>query len=1146
MAKHTTKRWGELHGCGLAYVCANTLQQDRPALLIAPDSSTANRLYKQLKFFLKKEDNLALFPGYETLVYDQFSPTQDIIARRLSILSHLVQNKPKIYVISVQTLLQHLPPRTFIKTHSYTLKVNDKLSITKFRNRLNSFSYASVSQVREHGEYAIRGAIIDFYSPVNKAPVRIDLLDNQIETIRLFDPKSQLTTMKIDSATLLPVQEFLIDKKTVKRFRSKFRSTFNQRPDSCPVYSNISEHIIPAGIEYYLPLLFDKMGTLFDFLPKQTICLYPKELAKLSESYLAHVNDRYQLLSSLKEQALLQPSKLYMNTKQLNTRLARFDCIETQSYKYTTKIEDKETINFKTRLPPPVALDLQQKEPVRNLKNFVQKNLGRILIITPTLGYLEQLLEMLAAHKLRPQVVNNWQEFLDSTEKISICSGNVYEGAIFKSDNIAILSYHEIIGKKAVSDTRSKQERNVDALIQNLGDLEIGCAAVHQDYGVGRFVGTEIANVGGYLAEFCILEYADGDKLYVPVTSLHLLSRYTGESLENAPLHKLGSERWKKAKSRAAKQAFDTAAELLDIQARRSISESIHFNINNIDYPAFAAGFPYQETPDQASAIEDILQDMNSDKLMDRIICGDVGFGKTEVAMRAAFVAVQNNKQVSILVPTTLLARQHYEAFRDRFAQWPVRIEVLSRLVTPKKRKQIQEQIESGTVDITIGTHTLLRKPPTFKDLGLIIIDEEHCFGVKDKEIIKSLRTSIDMLTLTATPIPRTLSMSLSGLRDLSIIATPPPGRQAIKTFVTQWDNNLIREACHRELRRGGQVFFLHHRVEDIENIARRLKRLVPEAKIAVVHGQMGKKLLEDIVMNFYRQNYNLLVTTTIIESGLDIPNANTIIINRADYFGLAQLHQLRGRVGRSHHAAYAYLLAPSKKKIAGDAAKRLEVIESLEDLSIGFTIANHDLEIRGAGELLGKEQSGHVHRVGFTMYNNLLKHAIKTLKSGTLPNINQPLDTVAEINLGEPALIPSDYIPDVNLRLVLYRHIAAINSDDDLRNLKIEMVDRFGKLPDYINNLYTNASIRILCKKVGIKKIEASLSDIYLHFSENPKLKVDKLINIVKEKPKQYRFIGNEKLVVTEPNGEMRTITQREEKIRNFISVFAEERETA
>ena len=1139
-SKRTALSWGELHGCSLARVVANLLDQHQhPLLLIAADDAAANRLHQQLNFFLDGKNKLALFQSYETLVYDHFSPSPDIIAQRLAILSHLNQNEAKIYVVSLQTLLQRLPPSAFISAHSDTLKVDDQLEIANFRTRLQALGYSPVSQVQEYGEYAIRGAIIDFYCPTNKAPVRIELSDNQIETLRLFDSKSQLTTKKIDSAVLLPAQEFLSDKQSIKKFRNKFRATFSQRPDSCPIYANISAEIIPAGIEYYLPLFFDKMESLFDFLPKKTVCLYPKELSKLSQDYLDYVANRYQLLSSLKEQALLEPMALYMDTEELKGQLARFDCIETQAYKYQTQAQPH---NFKTRLPPPLALDLQQKKPAQKLKNFIKKYSGRILITAPTLGYLEQLIELLAPYQVRPRIVKDWQTFLDSSEKVSICCGKLYEGTLFKAEEIAILTYYEIVGKQASSGIQSRQARTMDSLIQSLGDLEIGCATVHQDHGVGRFIGTETSNVGGYLAEFCILEYADQDKLYVPVTSLHLLSRYSGESSEHAPLHKLGSDQWNKAKRKAAQQAYDVAAELLDIQARRGVSKSICFDIRKIDYPTFAANFPYQETPDQARAIEDVLADMSSHKLTDRIICGDVGFGKTEVAMRAAFVAVQNAKQVSILVPTTLLAKQHYEAFRDRFANWPVRIEMLSRFVSAKNQKQTQTRIRDGIADIVIGTHTLLRTPPKFKNLGLIIIDEEHCFGVKDKEIIKSLRSSIDIVTLTATPIPRTLSMSLAGLRDLSIIATPPPGRQAIKTFVTHWDDALIHEACHRELRRGGQVFLLHNKIEDIEKVAKKLKRLIPKAKIAVAHGQMPKKALESIMMDFYNQNCNVLVSTTIIESGIDIPNANTIIINRADLFGLAQLHQLRGRVGRSHHAAYAYLLIPKKTEITADAMKRLEVIESLEELSIGFTIASHDLEIRGAGELLGKEQSGHVQRVGFAMYNTLLKRAIETLRSGAVPNVDQPLDTVAEINLGEPALILSDYIPDVNLRLVLYRRIAALNNEEDLSQLKVEMVDRFGKLPDYTNNLYTNASIRILCKEIGIKKVEASLSEVYLHFDEHPRLNIDKLINMVENDPQQYRFIGNQKLVLTETDGEMETVAQRESKIRDFISRFNDE----
>ncbi len=1139
--EHTLLRWGELLGCSFAYQTANFYyRHKRPLLLVCTDTTTAGRLYDQLQFFLGTDDTLLLFPNYETLVYDQFSPDENILAERLGILSQLRAEDSWICIVAIPTLLQRLPPRSFVENNSVKISIGDQLDIEDFRSRLFTLGYTSVSQVQRYGEYAIRGSIIDFYSPSSDYPTRIDLWDDQIDTLRSFNSDSQQTIEKINSTILLPAREFLIDKQTIKSFRYKFRLHFSIQPDQCFVYSSISERIIPAGIEYYLPFFHDTTATLFDYLGPDTVCIYTKEVLETAAKHLEYVEERYRLLARAEARALLNPGLLYLNSDELAQRLKHFDNIETQAFKYYADSRQHGIRNFKTRLPPPVALDPQQKSPAAKLEDFIRTYTGRILLHAPTQGYSEQLSEILAPYRIRPKVVENWQTFLKSSAKLCICCADLHQSVILEEPNIALLGYHDIVTKPTSTGTQSKQARNVAALIQSIGDLEIGSATVHQDYGVGRFVGIKAMEVGGYLSEFCVLEYADKDKLYVPVTALHLLSRYTGNPSQHIKLDNLNGRAWNTAKRKAAIKAHDVAAELLDIQARRNASPNIRFEIDHSDYHAFAATFAYRETPDQKSAIDDVLRDMNSDKLMDRIVCGDVGFGKTEVAIRAAFVAVHNHKQVAVLVPTTLLAIQHFEAFRERFAKWPVRIEMLSRFVSGKRKKQILSAIQKGDVDIVIGTHTLLRTPPDFKNLGLIVIDEEHCFGVKDKEQIKSIRTSADVLTLTATPIPRTLGMSLGGLRSLSIIATPPPGRRAIKTFVTQWDDALICEACNRELRRGGQIFFLHNEVRTIDDTAEALRSLLPDAKIVVAHGQMNEKDLERTMMDFYNHNHHVLVCTTIIESGIDIPNANTIIINRADHLGLAQLHQLRGRVGRSHHAAYAYLLIPTRSEITDDATKRLEVIESLEDLSIGFTIASHDLEIRGAGELLGEEQSGHIQKVGFAMYNKLLRRAVETLKSGQLPDPDRPLDTVAEINLGEPALIPPDYIPDVNLRLVLYRRIAAASDEESLAELKVEMIDRFGALPDYTKNLYINAAIRIICHNIGIRKLRADESELNIHFEEQPKLDLDKLIEMVKKEPEKYRFIGNQKLIVSENDDGMETIAVRESKIKDFIKLLS------
>ncbi|MBC6414089.1 MAG: transcription-repair coupling factor [Chromatiales bacterium] len=1147
MTKPKSLRWGELLGCSLAYQIACLYQQQKqPLLLIAPDATAVNRLYNQLQFFLADflaDSKLLLLPGYETLAYDRFSPDENILATRLAILSQLLSAGSQICIASVATVLQRLPPCSFIKKNTSIITVGDVIDREDFRARLFTLGYTSVSQVQSYGEYAVRGSIIDFYSPASDYPTRIDLWDDRIDSLRIFNTDNQQTIKKIASTTILPAREFLIDKKNIESFRYKFRSTFTAQPDQCYIYTSISENIIPAGIEYYLPLFHNESATLFDYLADHTVCIYPQSISEEATKHNDYIEERYQLLSHTKERALLKPAQLYLNGDELLAQITSFDSIETQTFKYHSETQQKYTCNFKTRKPPPVALDHHQKQPALKLKNFIRDYDGHILMTAPTQGYLEQLLEILRPYRISPKPIESWQAFIKQKPKLGITCADLQQSVILNDPHIALIDYHDITATAHASGTKSRQARNAAALIQSIGDLEIGNITVHQDHGIGRFVGIKTMTVGGYLAEFCVLEYADQDKLYVPVAALHLLSRYSGNTSEQVKLDKLGSRQWNAAKRKAAMKAYDVAAELLDTQARRKASANIRFDINHSDYHSFASDFPYRETPDQQSAINDVLQDMNLDKAMDRIICGDVGFGKTEIAIRAAFIAVHNRKQVAVLVPTTLLAIQHFESFRERFAKWPVHIEMLSRFVSNKQKKKILADLQKGRVDIVIATHTLLRTPPDFNNLGLIVIDEEHCFGVQDKEKIKSLRTSADVLTLTATPIPRTLSMSLGGLKDLSVIATPPPGRQAIRTFVTQWDDTLIYEACIRELRRGGQIFFLHNEVKTIDDVAENLKELLPDATIAVAHGQLPKRELEQTMMDFYNHKYHILVCTTIIESGIDIPNANTMLINRADHFGLAQLHQLRGRVGRSHHAAYAYLLIPSRSAITDDAIKRLEVIESLEDLSIGFTISSHDLEIRGAGELLGEEQSGHIHKVGFAMYNRLLRQAVDTLKAGLVPNIDQPLDTVTEVNLGEPALIPPEYIADVNLRLVCYRRIAAADDERSLATLKVEMIDRFGVLPDYAKNLYTNARLRIICHNIGIRKLTADESELHIFFEEQPRLDLDKLIAMIKKEPAKYRFIGKHKLIINEGENSMEDIATRESKLQDFLDLLALQR---
>jgi len=1128
-------RWGRLYGSSYGLIICNTaLTHKRPVIVITPDTPTATRLVQECRFFTQDAIPILGFPDWETLPYDAFSPHQDIISDRLSTLYHLPTLRSGVLILPISTVLNRLPPKTFLESNSLMLDVTQKLDIDSMRNRLTLSGYHLVSQVMEHGEFAVRGSIIDLFPMGSNLPFRIELFDDEIESIRSFDIENQRSIEKVDHIKLLPAKEFPFDDAAIKHFRSAYRKKFEGDPQSSQIYQDISNAVSPPGIEYYLPLFFDTTDTIFDYIPQNSITLTIDQVSEAASTFWEDVLNRYDQRRHDIQRPILSPQEIFLRENELNENLNRFPQINIQAF----KIEEKPGYyNYNTLSPTSLTLDVRLQNPGEKLQGFIESFPGKILFAAESTGRKESLLDVLKGYDVHPANINNWSEFLNTENKLSITVAYLENGLITENPSIAIITEQQLLGEKVLQHRRrKKRDRDTDAIIANLVELNNGAPVVHEEHGVGRYLGLSKINVGDIEQEFLMLTYAGDDKLYVPVSSLHLISRYTGSAPENAPLHKLGSHQWEKAQRKARERVRDVAAELLDIYARREARQGYKYHIEQDQYNSFSNAFPFEETPDQEEAISSVIEDMQSDQPMDRLVCGDVGFGKTEVAMRAAFVAVQDGKQVAMLVPTTLLTQQHLENFQDRFADWPIHIESLSRFNSKKEQEATINNLKIGKTDIIIGTHKLLQKDIKFKRLGLVIIDEEHRFGVRQKEQFKSLRSEVDLLTLTATPIPRTLNMSMSGIRDLSIIATPPAKRLAIKTFINQWNENTIKEACLREIRRGGQIFFLHNRVESIEKTAKKITDLIPEARVEVAHGQMREKELEHIMAEFHHHKFNILVCTTIIETGIDVPNANTMIIDRADKFGLAQLYQLRGRVGRSHHQAYAYLVIPPRKTMTADAIKRLEAIESIEDLGTGFTLATHDLEIRGAGELLGDEQSGQIHEIGFTLYMELLDRAVAALKSGKQPELDQPLDHGAEVSLGASALIPDDYIPDVHTRLIMYKRIASAKTKTALRELQVELIDRFGLLPENTKNLFLVTELKIKANPIGIKKIEFGIDNGRVIFNANPKINTGAIIDLIQTKPNTYLMDGAEKIRITR---DMPTLEDRFNTIDSFLNTI-------
>ncbi|MDU6925620.1 transcription-repair coupling factor [Franconibacter helveticus] len=1128
------RQLGELTGSATACEVAEIAERHTgPVVLIAPDMQSALRLHDEIQQFT---DNLVMnLADWETLPYDSFSPHQDIISSRLSTLYQLPAMQRGVLIMPVNTLMQRVCPHSFLHGHALVMRKGQQLSRDTLRSQLDQAGYRNVDQVMEHGEYATRGALLDLYPMGSTQPYRIDFFDDEIDSLRLFDVDTQRTLEEVEAINLLPAHEFPTDKAAIELFRSQWRDRFEVKRDAEHIYQQVSKGTLPAGIEYWQPLFFSEpLPPLFSYFPKNTLVVSTGELETSADRFWADTVARFENRGVDPMRPLLAPDMLWLKTDELFGELKQWPRVQLKNDKLADKAAHA---NLGYQPLPDIAVQAQQKAPLDTLRQFLESFDGPVVFSVESEGRREALGELLARIKVAPKRIYRLDEAANTGRYLMI--GAAERGFIDTLRNRALICEGDLLGERV---TRRRQDNrrtiNPDTLIRNLAELHPGQPVVHFEHGVGRYAGMTTLEAGGIKGEYLMLTYANDAKLYVPVSSLHLISRYAGGAEENAPLHKLGGDAWSKARQKAAEKVRDVAAELLDIYAQRAAKHGFAFKHDREQYQLFCEGFPFETTPDQAQAINAVLSDMCQPLAMDRLVCGDVGFGKTEVAMRAAFLAVENNKQVAVLVPTTLLAQQHFDNFRDRFANWPVRIELLSRFRSAKEQAQVLEQAAEGKVDILIGTHKLLQSDVKLKDLGLLIVDEEHRFGVRHKERIKAMRADVDILTLTATPIPRTLNMAMSGMRDLSIIATPPARRLAVKTFVREYDNLVVREAILREILRGGQVYYLYNDVENIQKAAERLATLVPEARIAVGHGQMRERELERVMNDFHHQRFNVLVCTTIIETGIDIPTANTIIIERADHFGLAQLHQLRGRVGRSHHQAYAWLLTPPPKAMTTDAQKRLEAIASLEDLGAGFALATHDLEIRGAGELLGEDQSGQMESIGFSLYMELLENAVDALKAGREPSLEDLTSQQTEVELRMPSLLPDDFIPDVNTRLSFYKRIASAKKESELEELKVELIDRFGLLPDPARNLLGIARLRQQAQKLGIRKIEANEKGGTIEFAEKNHVDPGWLIGLLQKEPQHYRLDGPTRLKFTQDLAERKI---RMEWVQKFMHQLAE-----
>ncbi|MGH8744836.1 MAG: transcription-repair coupling factor [Burkholderiales bacterium] len=1096
-----------MHGSSDALALSQFSEKHKPLIIITETAQDAQRLLEEIPYFAPGL-KVNLLPDWETLPYDSFSPHPDLVSERLATLYHITHNDCDVAIVPVTTALYRLLPPSYLAAYTFFIKQGEKLQADTLRSQFTLAGYTPVSQVLAPGEYCVRGGLIDLFPMGSPLPYRIDLLDDEIESLRTFDVDTQRSVYPVNEIRLLPAREFPLDEKGQERFRANFRERFEGDPSKSRLYKDVSQGLAPAGIEYYLPLFFDETATLFDFLPKSAALCLHRDLSRAMENFWRDTQSRYQLLRGDRHRPLVPPLDLFLSVDRFFSACKTFPRIEIAVGENTGAVQCATAVLLE------VAVDRRAENPLAKLAGFLRNHQGRTLLLAESPGRREIVHEYLNEYGMKAALCESFDAFKQSTERVMLCASPLRNGFILEEERVALITENELYAAQVRRRDRREAARKspAEGMLRDLSEIRIGDPVVHESHGIGRYQGLVNLDMGEGATEFLALEYAEKDKLYVPVSQLSLISRYSGAAPEAAPLHKLGSGQWDKAKKKAMRQVRDTAAELLNLYAQRAARQGHAFSFQPHDYEAFVDGFGFEETPDQGAAIQSVIEDLTQGKPMDRLICGDVGFGKTEVALRAAFIAMLDGKQVAVLVPTTLLVEQHFQNFSDRFADWPVKIAELSRFRSGKEQARALQGLAEGKIDVVIGTHKLLQKGVQFKRLGLIIIDEEHRFGVRQKERLKALRAEVDVLTLTATPIPRTLAMSLEGLRDFSVIATAPERRLAIKTFVTPYSQGIIREAVLRELKRGGQVYFLHNEIDTIESMHEKLVKLLPEARIHFAHGQMRERDLEHVMRDFYQQRFNLLLCTTIIETGIDIPTANTMIINRADKFGLAQLHQLRGRVGRSHHQAYAYLLTPDEEAVGAQAKKRLEAIQMMEELGSGFYLAMHDLEIRGAGEVLGEAQSGEMQEVGFNLYNQMLNVAVKSLKNGKEPDLSQPLGVTTEINLHTPALLPEHYCNDIHERLVLYKRLANCETLEELELMHEELVDRFGSPPQPAKHLLETHRLRILGKPLGISRIDATAEHITLQFVPKPPVDAAKIIRLMQQKS-NYRLSGPDRL---------------------------------
>ena len=1106
--------------------------QGRLTAVVTADASDAQRLQDELTFF-EPSLRCVLFPDWETLPYDTFSPHQDLISERLATLWRINQRDREtgadLVIMPAATALYRLAPPAFLAGYTFEFKVKQQLDEARLKAQLTLAGYSHVTQVVSPGEYAVRGGLIDLFPMGSLVPLRVDLFDNEIDSIRTFDPDSQRSLYPVPSVRLLPGREFPMDESARARFRSRWRELLEGDPTRSRIYKDIGNGVATAGIEYYLPLFFDETASVFDYFGADATLVLHGQLEPAFAHFWQDARERYRLVQGDPERPVLAPEALFLSAEQFYARANQHAQLSLRP------LDDEQTNLTQFQALGELSVLRGAQDPLARLKAHLRNTEHRVLVLAESEGRKTSLLDLLRANGLSPPSFDSLGEFLASQERLGLATSRLATGFAWLETGIDFITETELFSASPSARRRKKQEQvsDVEALIKDLSELNLGDPVVHSAHGIGRYRGLINLDLGQLQAngqpdiqEFLHLEYADQATLYVPVSQLQLISRYTGVSADEAPLHRLGSGQWDKAKRKAAQQVRDTAAELLNIYARRAAREGHAFRYSPADYETFANDFGFEETADQRAAIHAVIQDMISPRPMDRLICGDVGFGKTEVALRAAFIAITGGRQVALLAPTTLLAEQHYQTLLDRFGKWPVKVAEMSRFRSGKEITAALKGVADGSIDIVVGTHKLLSQNTHFKDLGLLIIDEEHRFGVRHKEAMKALRAEVDVLTLTATPIPRTLGMALEGLRDLSVIATAPQRRLAIKTFVRTEGNGVIREAVLRELKRGGQVYFLHNEVETIENRRAKLEVLLPEARIAVAHGQMPERKLEGVMRDFVAQRYNLLLCSTIIETGIDVPTANTIVMSRADKFGLAQLHQLRGRVGRSHHQAYAYLMVPDLEGLTKQASQRLDAIQQMEELGSGFYLAMHDLEIRGAGEVLGENQSGNMLEVGFQLYNEMLSEAVRCLKAGIEPDLLSPLNITTEINLHAPALLPNDFCGDVHLRLSFYKKLATAKTNDQIDALLEELVDRFGRLPDQAQNLFDVHRLRVASQPYGVTRVDAAPGAISITFKKDPPFDPMKIIALI-QKNKHIKLVGNEKLRIERQLPEVKDRTQ-------------------